>query len=176
MHRGAYVNDHGTLRLPEMAEPVGIGRRSRRLRGDIGLRSAMLFSMTITFEWRGAVGNEEINRLHAEGFDHAFVEVDWTDLLSRLSLGWVTARDAQGLVGFVNVIWDGQVHAFIEDTLVADRARRQGIGKRLLAVATEHSKTAGCEWLHVDFDDHLRSFYFDACGFRPTNAGLIQLR
>lgn len=136
----------------------------------------MLFSMTVTFEWRGAVRNEEINLLHAEGFDHEYGEDDWTGLLSRLSLGWVTARDDQGLVGFVNVIWDGRLHAFIEDTLVAHRARRQGIGKRLLAVATEQSKAAGCEWLHVDFDDHLKSFYFDACGFRPTNAGLIQLR
>jgi hypothetical protein len=25
------------------------------------------------------------------------------------------------------------------------------------------------------FDDHMRGFYFDACGFRPTNAGLIEL-
>ncbi|MBI4935776.1 MAG: hypothetical protein HY828_17985 [Actinobacteria bacterium] len=32
------------------------------------------------------------------------------------------------------------------------------------------------EWLHVDFDDDLRPFYFDACGFRPTNAGLMELR
>jgi hypothetical protein len=32
-----------------------------------------------------------------------------------------------------------------------------------------------CEWLHVDFEDHLRAFYFDACGFEPTNAGLIGL-
>jgi GNAT superfamily N-acetyltransferase len=80
------------------------------------------------------------------------------------------------MVGFVNVIWDGRVHAFIEDTLVAHRVRRQGVAKKLLAVATDHSKEAGCEWLHVDFDDHLRSFYFEACGFRPTNAGLIQLR
>jgi hypothetical protein len=31
------------------------------------------------------------------------------------------------------------------------------------------------EWLHVDFEDHLRGFYFDACGFTPTNAGLIEL-
>lgn len=30
-------------------------------------------------------------------------------------------------------------------------------------------------WLHVDFDDHLRSLYFDRCGFEPTNAGLIAL-
>ena len=92
----------------------------------------MLFSMTVTFEWRGAVRNEEINLLHAEGFDHEYGEDDWTGLLSRLSLGWVTARDDQGLVGFVNVIWDGRLHAFIEDTLVAHRARRQGIGKRLV--------------------------------------------
>jgi hypothetical protein len=27
-----------------------------------------------------------------------------------------------------------------------------------------------------DFDDELRSFYYDACGFRPTNAGLIALQ
>jgi GNAT superfamily N-acetyltransferase len=136
----------------------------------------MLFSMTIAWEWRGAFRNEEINQLHAEGFDHAYVEHDWTDVLSRLSLGWVTARDDQGLVGFVNVIWDGHAHAFIEDTLVAQRARRQGVGKRLLAVATEQAREAGCEWIHVDFDDHLKSFYFDACGFRPTSAGLIRLR
>ncbi|UZX04778.1 GNAT family N-acetyltransferase [Arthrobacter sp. CDRTa11] len=132
--------------------------------------------MTITFEWRGAAENEEIGRLHAEGFDHAYDPTDWTGLLSRHSLGWVTARDHEGLVGFVNVIWDGQAHAFIEDTLVADRARRQGVGKRLIAVATEEAKGAGCEWLHVDFDDHLKSFYYDACGFSPTSAGLIQLR
>lgn len=91
-------------------------------------------------------------------------------------MGNGTARDEQGLVGFVNVIWDGQAHAFIEDTLVAHRARRQGIGKSLLAVATEQSREAGCEWLHADFDERLKSFYLEACGFSPTSAGLIQLR
>jgi hypothetical protein len=28
--------------------------------------------------------------------------------------------------------------------------------------------------VHVDFDDELEAFY-EACGFRPTRAGLIQL-
>lgn len=64
--------------------------------------SAMLFGMTVTFEWRGAVRNEETNQLQAEGFDFAYVEDDWTDMLSRLSLGWVTARDDQGRVSFVS--------------------------------------------------------------------------
>jgi hypothetical protein len=42
-------------------------------------------------------------------------------------------------------------------------------------VATREARAAGCEYLHVDFEDHLRPFYYDACGFTPTNAGLIAL-
>ena len=44
-----------------------------------------------------------------------------------------------------------------------------------MEAAVSGARAAGCEWLHVDFDDHLRAFYFDACGFAPTNAGLIEL-
>jgi hypothetical protein len=40
---------------------------------------------------------------------------------------------------------------------------------QLVAVAVDKSRAAG------RFDDHLRAFYFDACGFTPTNAGLIAL-
>jgi hypothetical protein len=36
-------------------------------------------------------------------------------------------------------------------------------------------ETAGCQWLHVDFEDYLRPFYVGSCGFRPTNAGLMPL-
>ena len=78
-------------------------------------------------------------------------------------------------MGFVNVAWDGGVHAFLLDTVVAARARRRGVGTRLVAAAVAGARAAGCEWLHVDFDDRLRGFYLDACGFRPTPAGLIVL-
>jgi tRNA(Met) C34 N-acetyltransferase TmcA len=60
--------------------------------------------------------------------------------------------------------------------MVAADSRRQGIGTRLVAAAREGATKAGCDWLHVDFDDDLRSFYVDACGFAPTAAGLITLR
>jgi hypothetical protein len=43
-------------------------------------------------------------------------------------------------------------------------------------VATQNTRAAGCEWLHVDFEDHLSEFYFDGCGFTPGAAGLIALR
>lgn len=138
--------------------------------------SAPVTDRSLAFEWRGEVTNDEINILHAEAFEHRVLDDDWLAPLETLSLGWVTARDAGGLVGFVNIIWDGGVHAFVEDTAVAVRARRRGIGRRLIEIAREHSTVAGCEWLHVDFDDHLREFYFDACGFAPTNAGLMRLR
>lgn len=45
-----------------------------------------------------------------------------------------------------------------------------------MCVAAQHAEAAGCEWLHVDCGAHLAGFYFYACGFRPTDAGLIHLR
>jgi GNAT superfamily N-acetyltransferase len=129
----------------------------------------------IEYEWRGVFDNAAVNALHAEGFEHRVLDEDWWAQVNRHSLGWVCARDGRELVGFVNVIWDGGVHAFVLDTLVAARARGRGTGTRLVAVAVENARAAGCEWLHVDFEDHLRPFYFDSCGFTPTNAGLIAL-
>jgi GNAT superfamily N-acetyltransferase len=134
--------------------------------------------MTVTFEWRGPFESSEVNALRAEAFDHAVFDDngwDWTTQVHQHSLGWVCARDGGELVGFVNVAWDGTVHAFVLDTMVAMSARRHGIGTELVAVAVTEARKAGCEWLHVDFEDHLRAFYFDACGFEQTNAGLIEL-
>jgi hypothetical protein len=54
--------------------------------------------------------------------------------------------------------------------------QRQGVGTSLVAVAARQARAVGCEWLHVDFEDHLRPFYFGSCGFRPTEAGLIALQ
>ena len=134
--------------------------------------------MAIVLEWRGGFTNEEANALHAEAFETQVFDADewnWERLLRDHSLGWVTARDGGSLVGLVNVLWDGLVHAWLQDVMVATSHRHQGVGRRLVDVATAQARAAGCEWLHVDFDDDLRAFYFDACGFTPTNAGLKHL-
>jgi GNAT superfamily N-acetyltransferase len=131
--------------------------------------------VAVAYDWRGAFTSAELNVLHAEGFEHDLLDWDWGGQVERHSLGWVTAREDGELVGFVNVAWDGGSHAFVLDTLVPVRARRRGIGVELVKVAEREARAAGCEWLHVDFEDHLRAFYFDACGFTPTNAGLIEL-
>jgi hypothetical protein len=49
------------------------------------------------------------------------------------------------------------------------------VGTGLVAEAVRQARAAGCEWLHVDFEAHLRPFYVGSCGFRPANAGLIAL-
>jgi len=131
--------------------------------------------VTITYEWRGEFANAAVNALHAEGFDHPHRDIDWHTQVHGHSLGWVCARRDDQLVGFVNVAWDGGVHAFILDTMVAEQDRHHGIGTRLIATAVQNAHAARCEWLHVDFEDHLTTFYFQACGFTPTNAGLIAL-
>jgi predicted N-acetyltransferase YhbS len=134
--------------------------------------------MANTFEWRGAFTNAEVNALHAEAFETKVFdesEWNWAELVHRHSLGWVVARDGADLVGFVNVLWDGLVHAWLQDVMVATKARGQGIGTALVRRSQDGAKAAGCEYLHVDFDDHLSTFYYDACGFTPAKAGLITL-
>lgn len=131
--------------------------------------------MTVTYEWRGDFDNAALDALHADGFVHPVARTDWRGRLERHSLGWVCAREDGSLSGFVNVVWDGGVHAFILDTVVARHRRTRGVGAALVATAADEARAARCEWLHVDFEESLRSFYVDACGFKETAAGLIAL-
>lgn len=81
---------------------------------------------------------------------------------SAANIAPLYARSDGLLVGFVNVAWDGASHAFILDTVVARSHRSRGIDTELVAVAVREAKAAGCEWLHVDFELHLRRFHFDS--------------
>jgi GNAT superfamily N-acetyltransferase len=135
--------------------------------------------VTVDYAWRGPFDNRELNELHAEAFGtrvYDAAEWDWERQVERHSLGWVVAREDGRLVGFVNVPWDGLVHAWIQDTIVAADARHRGIATALVALARDRARDAGCEWLHVDFDDDLRPLYIDACGFTPAQAGVMALQ
>ena len=131
--------------------------------------------MDVEYRWRGSFADEDVNALHAEGFGHPVLDIGWRRQVERHSLGWVCALDEESLVGFVNVAWDGGVHAFVLDTVVHAGARHQGIGTGLVDVARREARAAGCEWLHVDFGEDLDAFYLESCGFAPTPAGVIAL-
>ena len=128
----------------------------------------------VSYGWRGPITDGEMMDLVKSHGGRAVA--GWWDRIRGHSLGWVAARNGEGLlVGFVNVAWDGGVHAFLIDTKTRGGYQRLGIGSEVVRRAAHHARAAGCEWLHVDFEPELAHFYFDACGFRLTDAGLIHL-
>lgn len=118
------------------------------------------------------IADAEVNALRAAAWDQVGDQA-WGPILAR-SLGWVGALEGERLVGFVNVAWDGGVHAFLLDTTVHPDWQRQGFGRALVREAALLAREGGAEWLHVDYEDELDGFY-RGCGFRPTPAGLIDL-
>jgi ribosomal protein S18 acetylase RimI-like enzyme len=120
-----------------------------------------------------AVNNDELNTLFSAAWpDHA--ESDFMPVLNR-SLVYICAYQAERLIGFVNLAWDGGIHAFLLDTTVHPDLRRQGIGRELVQQAIVAAKERGIEWISVDFEPHLKDFYY-GCGFRPTDAGVMNLK
>lgn len=119
-----------------------------------------------------ALRSDEVNDLFAAAWVH-HERRDFEPVLVR-SLTYVCAYLGSSLVGFVNVAWDGGAHGFLLDTTVHTDLRRRGIGRRLVLLATNEARERGIQWLHVDFEPHLRLFY-EGCGFRPTEAGLLRL-
>jgi len=133
--------------------------------------------VSIEFVSRFAVDDRQLSILHARAFGRNPAEVQpWSQRLAKHALTWIGAFEVGQLVGFIQVCWDGGSHAFLLDTAVDPDARHRGIGASLVEAAVNGARLAGCEWLHVDFEPHLEHFYLDRCGFRATQAGLIQLR
>ncbi|MGC4791979.1 GNAT family N-acetyltransferase [Micromonospora sp. DT178] len=132
--------------------------------------------MSISMVSRFPVDDVELSVLHARAFGGAVGQVTpWAERLERHALTWVGAFDAGRLVGFVQVCWDGGAHAFLLDTAVDPEWQHRGIGTDLVRAAVDDAAAAGCEWLHVDFEAHLETFYLERCGFRTTAAGLLHL-
>ena len=132
------------------------------------------WDVDLYYRWRGDLDDEELSSLTVSCGGQP--SDGWWDRIRPHSFGWITARPGDGsLVGFVNVAWDGRDHAFLLDQKVRPDHQHAGIGTELVRRAAAHAREAGCDWLHVDFDDDLAPFYFGACGFQPTQAGLIHL-
>ncbi len=118
------------------------------------------------------VTNEKLNVLFAAAWpDH--IARNYLPILQR-SLAYVCAYSGEQLVGFVNVAWDGGVHAFLLDTMVHPEMQRRGIGTKLVKQVIEVVKARDIVWLHVDYEPHLEGFY-KRCGFQATRAGLIHV-
>ncbi len=132
----------------------------------------------VRYEWRATFSNHDVNALHAQAFAHPELDIDWRAQVERHSLGWVCATDASnGLASSASSTSPGTAGSTPSSStpLVEQRLRRIGVGRGLLEVAERQSRAAGCEWLHVDFEEERRDFYLGSCGFisdagRPDRA------
>jgi GNAT superfamily N-acetyltransferase len=106
----------------------------------------------------------------------AWPDHGWTDFESQLvyCFTYICAYDGEHLIGFAKVAWDGGTHGFLLDPVVHPEYRHRGIATHLVAEIVAVAKSQGLHWLHVDYEPGLRPFY-ESCGFRPTDAGLIRL-
>ena len=131
----------------------------------------MMLAM-IDFQLSPVISSEALNELFATAWD-GHVTKDFTAQLER-SLFYIGAYSGPRLVGFVKLISDAGAHAFLLDTTVHQEFQHHGIGRELVSQAITESRARGCDWLHVDFEAHLETFY-QSCGFKPTLAGLVKL-
>ena len=66
-------------------------------------------------------------------------------------------------------------HAFLLDTAVDSDRQRSGIGARLVRAIVDETTAAGCGWLHVDYEPHLRLVLHRGMRVSSTSAGLRRL-
>ncbi|MBI5930589.1 MAG: GNAT family N-acetyltransferase [Chloroflexi bacterium] len=129
--------------------------------------------MEITLKISPPVTNEQLNALFTAAWESHSAR-DFSPILAH-SLLYVCAYADDQLVGFVNLAWDGGSHAFLLDTSVHPALQRRGIGIQVVQAGIMAACERGIEWIHVDYEPHLHSFY-SQCGFIPTPAGLINLK
>ena len=128
----------------------------------------------IAYRVNPSLSNADLERLFSSTWAD-YTPSDFSSVLTH-SLAYIGAFTADDqLIGFVNLAWDGGVHAFLLDPTVDPAWQRRGVGRELVMRAIEQATLRGCTWLHVDFEAHLEPFYAQ-CGFQPTRAGLVRLK
>src|SRR5215831_9390400 len=134
----------------------------------------MKAKMAIEYRINPGITNAELDQLYLVSWPNHRAPYDFRQELEH-ALAYVCAYDGDDLIGFVRLAWDGGVHAFLLEPTVRPDFRRRGIGRILVAWVVAVARECGLEWVYVDYEPNLCSFY-EACGFWPTDAGLIRLR
>jgi GNAT superfamily N-acetyltransferase len=129
-------------------------------------------SIPVEYVINPAISNKALNAL----FDESWPNHNWRDftLEHQYSLAYIVAYAAEA-VGYVNLAWDGGIHAFLLNPTVHPHWRRREIGRNLVEQAAQVAKARGIHWLHVDYQPELQTFY-EKCGFKPTQAALLSLQ
>ena len=128
--------------------------------------------LEVVYRLSPEVTARELTELYAVAWE-GYPGLDFRRILDH-SLLFICAYHGERLVGFVRLAWDGLLHAFLLDPTVHPDFRRRGIGRELVRLAVSGARYRQVQWVHVDYEPHLRRFY-EQCGFRSTEAGLVRL-
>ena len=129
--------------------------------------------MAVDYRVSPPVANAELDDLYLASWPSHHPPYDFGPELAH-ALAYVCAYESDRLVGFVRLAWDGGIHGFLLEPTVRPELRRRGIGRALVERVVAVAQARGLHWVHVDYLPELAGFY-RACGFRPTEAGLIRL-
>lgn len=88
------------------------------------------------------------------------------DLLANSTL-WIVlvTPDAGKVVAFARVLTDWVARAFLEDVVVAESLRGQGVGRRLLEALKGHARLRGVEQVALDTSNALATAFYGPAGW-----------
>ena len=132
-------------------EILGMPLAVRTLR-DADLSSADLAQLRLAVGWDAAPGH-------------------YDDLLPRVYARFSAHVEAR-VVGFVYVLSDGKVDAFLLDLMVHPDFQGRGIGEALVKHAVDALTADGIRCIQVTFNPGLEAFY-ERCGFHIFRGGII---
>jgi GNAT superfamily N-acetyltransferase len=99
--------------------------------------------VTIGYSISLPVRNAELNALFRGSWPERSAR-DFAPVLSH-SLQHVCAYAGDQLVGFVNVAWNGDIHAFLIDPTVHPKWQWRGLGTKLVRLAAQLPCSKGVE-------------------------------
>lgn len=93
-----------------------------------------------------AISNDKLNELFVQSW-HAHTDMDFESIHLH-SLACVVSYNNDEPIGYINIAWDGYIHAFLLNTTVHPDWRLKGIGQALVqkaaAIAKKRSSLVTC--------------------------------
>ena len=126
--------------------------------------------MNVEFYQEGFVEDKEIESLRAS--------VRWDNTIPPHSelkehlFTYLTARINGELIGYIDVLSDGSVDAYIQSLIVHPKYQKRGIGSELLKRIIIYLQQKNIKSIQVIFDPELEGFY-KKFGFHILKAGII---
>ncbi len=116
------------------------------------------------------IGDLEIEKLRSSvGWDHTTGPFS---IIKEKLYTYFTVRKNNQLIGFIDVLSDGEADAYIQDLIIRPDYQNKGIGSELTKRTIRFLQEKNIKCIQVTFDPELERF-FKKFGFHIVRAGII---